>query len=134
MANLLVVEMDRDSIMIKKTIKYIFILSCLFTIASCATVAKFEKRMDANIGMTKDQLISKMGIPDREYKTENFEIIGYQQTQMSSETKNNTTVVNGYLINTQTSSPYEMWCKLEFKLVQGVVQSYTYKGNMCRSQ
>ncbi|MDM1330032.1 hypothetical protein [Acinetobacter indicus] len=103
-------------------------------LGACATTAKFESRMDAKKGLNKEQLIDVMGIPDREYKTGSFEIVEYNQSRTVSETKSDSTVVNGYVINTNSSVPYTMSCRLEFKLVDGVVESYRYKGDMCRSR
>lgn len=124
--------------MIKTLLSYkinlITTLLCLLTLTACATVAKFEKRMDGNKGLTKEQLIEKMGIPDKEYQTDNFVFLEYNQRQKTSNTTSSTSVVNGYLINTATSTPHIMWCKLEFKLVNGIVENYRYRGNMCRSQ
>ncbi|WP_180050308.1 MULTISPECIES: hypothetical protein [unclassified Acinetobacter] len=103
-------------------------------LSACVTVAKFEKRMDEKKGLNKAQLIEEMGIPDREYKISNFEILEYNQSQTVFNSKSDTSVVNGYLINTQTSVPQNMWCRLEFKLVEGIVESYRYKGDMCKSR
>lgn len=107
---------------------------CALSLTACATVSKFESRMDAKKGLNKEQLIDAMGIPDKEYKTDSFEIVEYNQSQTVSSSKSDTSVVNGYLVTTKTSVPYTMQCKLEFKLVNGIVESYRYKGDMCRSR
>ena len=110
----------------------VLVLSSVLT--ACVTTAKFEARMDAKKGLNKAQLIEEMGIPDREYKIDNFEILEYNQSQTVSSSESDTTVVNGYLINTRTSVPHTVWCRLEFKLINNVVESYRYKGDMCRSR
>lgn len=119
-------------------LKKLIILSAVLTLASlltaCVTVAKFEARMDAKKGLNKAQLIDEMGIPDKEYKINNFEILEYNQNQTGITSKSDTSIVNGYLINTRTSVPYTEWCKLEFKLVDDIVESYRYRGDMCRSR
>ncbi|KGH50518.1 hypothetical protein GS19_07615 [Acinetobacter idrijaensis] len=110
------------------------VLAFFSLLTACVTVAKFEARMDAKKGLNKAQLIEEMGIPDREYTISNFEILEYNQSQTVSSSKSDTSVVNGYLINTRTSVPHTMWCRLEFKLVDDVVESYRYRGDMCRSR
>lgn len=118
-----------------KKINYLLIIVlCLFGFSACVTTAKFEARMDAKKGLNKDQLIEEMGIPDKEYNAENFTILEYNQSYSGSNTQNSTSVVNGVLVNTATSSPYTIWCKLEFKLVNGIVESYKYRGDLCKSR
>lgn len=120
--------------MIIKKISNLSIIFALALLSACATTAKFESRMDAKKGLTKEQLINVMGIPDREYKIGNFEMVEYNQSQTVSNKKSDTTVVNGYLINTSSTVPHTMSCRLEFKLVDGVVESYKYRGDLCRSR
>lgn len=115
-------------------LKLIASLAGLMVLVSCATVGKFEKRMSANIGLTKTQLIDVMGIPDREYASHNIEIIEYNQSRTGITSSTDSTVVNGYLINTTSKVPYTTSCKLEFKLINGKVTNYRYAGDMCRSR
>lgn len=112
------------------------LLLSIFTIlfSGCVTVAKFESRMDAKKGLNKSELIEDMGIPDKEYKINDLEFIEFNQSRSGSTSKSDTTISNGILINTTTTTPYQNWCKLEFKLVNNLVESYKYKGNMCRSR
>lgn len=118
----------------KKINHLLIIILCIFGVSACVTTAKFEARMDAKKGLSKDQLIEEMGIPNKEYNAENFTILEYYQSQSGSNTENHTSVVNGVLVNTYSSSPYTIWCKLEFKLVNGVVESYKYRGDLCKSR
>jgi len=114
--------------------KILILILASLSLTGCVTVAKFEARMDAKKGLNKAQLIEEMGIPDKEYKISNFEILEYNQSQTGITSKSDTSVVNGYLINTRTSVPYTEWCKLEFKLVDDIVEGYRYRGDMCRSR
>lgn len=111
-----------------------FIICMLVILTGCATVGKFEKRMDAKKGLTKEQLIDEMGIPVREYKSENFEIVEYYQSGHVNLPNNSVSNVSGGVINTTSSNnSFDVDCKLEFKLVGGVVTNYRYNGAMCRS-
>lgn len=133
MANILAIKVDIIMKIINKTSGICF---CIITIllSSCVTVAKFETRMDAKKGLNKAQLIEEMGIPDKEYRINNLEFIEYNQSRTGTTSSSDSSIVNGVLINTQTTTPYTQSCKLEFKLVDGVVDGYKYKGDMCRSR
>lgn len=109
-----------------------FLLIVLLT--GCATVGKFEARMDAKKGLTKEQLIDEMGIPVKEYKSDSFEILEYYQSERITLPQNSISTVSGNSIYTNTSGgSYVMDCKLEFKLINGIVANYRYKGDLCRS-
>lgn len=109
-------------------------IGLVLLLTGCATVGKFEKRMDAKKGLTKDRLIDEMGIPGREYKSENFEIVEYYQSGRVNLPNNSASTVSGGVINTTSSNnSFDIDCKLEFKLVGGIVTNYRYKGAMCRS-
>ena len=113
----------------------IFVLAFFILLTGCVTVAKFEKRMDAKKGFTKEQLIDEMGIPVREYKSDNFEIVEYYQSAKGYIPKTSTSNIIGNIVYTTTSGgAYEMDCKLEFKLVNGIVTNYRYQGQLCRSE
>ncbi|WP_151867944.1 hypothetical protein [Acinetobacter soli] len=106
----------------------------LLLLSGCATVGKFEAKMDAKKGLTKEQLIDEMGIPVREYKSENFEILEYYQSSHINLPNNSVSTVSGGMINTTYSNnSFDIDCKLEFKLVGGVVTNYRYNGAMCTS-
>lgn len=133
MAYLLGAEMDWNCIGIGKIFYSVVLIIGTTMLFSCATVSKFEKRMDAKKGLTKEQLIDEMGIPDREYKTDSFMIIEYNQHDTINLPTSSTSYVAGNKIHTTTSNPLEVSCKLEFKLIDGVVKNYRYKGALCRS-
>ena len=103
-------------------------------LAGCATTGKFEKRMEVKKGLTKEQLIDEMGIPVKEYKSESFEILEYYQSDRISVPQSSVSTVSGSTIYTNTSGgSYAVDCKLEFKLINGIVTNYRYKGALCRS-
>lgn len=103
-------------------------------LTGCVTVGKFESRMEAKKGLTKEQLIDEMGIPVREYKSDNFEIVEYYQSGSVNLPQNSISTISGNSIYTNTNGgSFPIDCKLEFKLVNGVVTNYRYQGAMCRS-
>ena len=115
-------------------IKIATLLIGAIALSACATTGKFEKRMDAKKGLTKDQLIDDMGIPDKEYKSDSFLILEYSQHDTVSLPNSSTSIVSGNQIQTtSTNNNFNVSCKLEFKLVNGVVTNYRYKGGLCRS-
>jgi hypothetical protein len=115
-------------------IKALSLITICISMVACATVGKFEKRMDAKKGLTKSELINDMGIPAREYKTEDFEILEYYQSDNVNLPRSSTSSIVGSTVLTNTTGgSYSVDCKLEFKLVNGVVTNYRYKGDLCRS-
>lgn len=123
--------------------KYLSEIPLKFTVISlvsavlfgCATTGKFESRMEAKKGLTKEQLIDEMGIPDRAYKTDNFEIIEYTQSGVLELPSNSTSYIRGNQVHTTSfSSTIDTYCKLEFKLINNIVTAYRYNGNSCVSQ
>ena len=115
--------------------RFIFLVVSVFILSGCATQAKFDKRMDAKKGLTKEQLIDDMGIPDKEYKSDNFEILEYNQSDVISLPNTSTSYLVGNTIQTSTTNnSFNVSCKLEFKLIEGVVSNYRYKGNLCKSK
>lgn len=106
----------------------------LLLLSGCATVGKFEAKMDAKKGLTKDQLLGQMGIPDREYKGDNYEIIEYyRQGSIKMPTNTYATVTQNSLYSTTSGGNIDIDCRLSFRLVNNVVQDYSYKGAMCTS-
>ena len=109
-------------------------IGLVLLLTGCATVGKFEARMDAKKGLTKEQLIDEMGIPVKEYKSDSFEILEYYQSDRITLPRNSISTVSGNSIYTNTSGGSRVVdCKLEFKLINGIVTNYRYKGDMCRS-
>lgn len=115
----------------------------LLLLSGCATVGKFEAKMDAKKGLTKDQLLGQMGIPDREYKGDNYEIIEYyRQGSIKMPTNTYATVTQNSMYpaltqnsiySTTSGGNIDIDCRLSFRLVNNVVQDYSYKGAMCTS-
>ncbi len=103
-------------------------------LAGCATTAKFEKRMNAKKGMTKSELIEDMGIPDKQYKADDYEIIEYNQSNTGSVPVVNIGTIGNQTYTTQTMTSRTTSCKLEFKIINNIVTNYRYKGDMCISQ
>lgn len=121
--------------MITKNITFkLFVLITTLVASACATTGKFESRMNEKKGMTKEMLIDEMGIPDRIYKSENFEIIEYNQSGEIRLPKNSTSYVGLNQIQTTTyDNSFTSSCKLEFKIINGVVANYRYNGSLCKS-
>ncbi|MEO3700446.1 hypothetical protein [Acinetobacter ursingii] len=109
-------------------------IALIILLTGCATVGKFEARMEAKKGLTKEQLIDEMGIPVKEYKSENFEIVEYYQSDRINVPQSSVSTVSGGTVYTNTSGgSFAVDCKLEFKLIDGIVTNYRYKGSLCRS-
>ncbi len=117
--------------------KLIILIPLLLT--GCLGNPFLEKKLEAKKGLTKSQLISDFGIPDREYKADDFEILEYNQSTISS--RNTSDYITGYQNKGLYSQQYQIevpekkiqqWhCKIEFRLIDGVVKNYRYSGNNC---
>ena len=112
----------------------IIVLSIILFLGGCATVGKFESKMEAKKGLTKEELVNDMGIPEKEYKSDNFEILEYYQSDvMRLPQSSMSTVAGNTTYSTTGVTTIPIYCKLEFKIIKGIVSSYRYKGSMCRS-
>lgn len=119
---------------ITRILHLILIIFGFVLLSACATVEKFETRMEAKKGLTKDQLIDDMGIPDRQYKSDNFEVVEYNQNDTINLPSSSSSYISGNKIQTTTTNnSFDVSCKLEFKLIDGVVKNYRYTGSLCRS-
>ncbi|MFX7516497.1 hypothetical protein ABTJ36_08940 [Acinetobacter baumannii] len=111
----------------------------LLLLSGCIGNPFLEKKLEAKKGMTKSELIKDFGIPDREYKGDDFEILEYKRSSISSRStseyvpvyQNKGLYSQQYLLEIPQTSIQEWHCKIEFRLIDGVVRNYRYSGNNC---
>lgn len=117
--------------------KIILLFPLLLT--GCLGNPFLESKLEGKKGMTKSQLIKDFGIPDREYKGEDFEILEYNQSTISSRKtteyvpvyQNKGLYTQQYQLEIPQNKMQEWHCKIEFRLIDGVVKNYRYSGNNC---
>lgn len=133
--------------------KIILLFSCL-TLFGCATVARYEAKLNGFIGVSEDSLIASWGVPDKEYYLSSgkkaIEYIskndvwtgGYTytvpQTTYQSGTIGNKTysgTSTQYVSETYPAQEYKLFCKTSFIInASGKVESWHHEGNDCASK
>ncbi|MBK4716914.1 MULTISPECIES: DUF3192 domain-containing protein [Tenebrionibacter/Tenebrionicola group] len=62
-------------------IKYPFLALCAFMLSACACGGKIS---DIDVGMSKQEIISKMGTPDKSYQDGEMEVLTYMNKRQKS--------------------------------------------------
>jgi len=117
--------------------RFLFLFPLL--LIGCISNPFLEKKLETKKGMTKSELINDFGIPDREYKGDNYEILEYNQSRISSSRsteripvyQNKGLYTQQHQLEIPQNKIQEWHCKIEFRLIDGVVKNYRYKGNNC---
>ncbi len=103
---------------------------CLVVFAlGCATTQKYEAMLGTWVGQDENKLYEKWGVPDQTFNKPNGEkMIVYQRTGATT-----TQIVNNFGSDQAVSST--AWCKTTFiAKPEGVISSWLWEGNACRSK
>lgn len=123
---------------------YIGVLSSL-ALMGCATTSQYNTKLATLVGQPEDVLISKWGKPTSRYSDENGdEVIAYIRDREvivpgTSSLSGATAVgLNSNFGQVSTSnSPtgsINLKCLTKFVMKNGVVNSFTFKGNDCKTR
>lgn len=93
------------------------VLLSFMLLSSCCTVAKYQQKLDATLGMEENELIEQLGNPTSVYDT---------PEKRSLEYKNSNLVCNQY-------GCFTYWCNTQFMIKDGKIDRWSYKGNNCCS-
>ena len=114
-----------------------------FLIAGCATEAGYRKALQRTIGMTEEELVMALGVPDKTHYTGTMRILeynyqsqGYMPNYQLQET--NYTNSNGRYIGNSSQWVdngyyYTNSCTTTFYIQNNRVINWRYKGNACRA-
>lgn len=92
-------------------------------LCGCATEGKYERNMNAWLGHSEPELVSKWGIPNSTYQLLDTKYLTY-----ISDGGTTGYVSQGFVITTAH------WCKTTIQIsATGIVQSLTWQGNSCRA-
>lgn len=91
--------------------KNFFAILTLFFLISCATEAGYQRALNSYVGVSENELVDNLGIPDGFYQSGERKYLIYKDDRYK-----------GY------------YCKTTFTLVNGVVKNWGYEGNRCRSR
>lgn len=125
---------------------FIGILSSL-TLIGCATTSQYKTKLDTLVGQPEDVLIAKWGKPTGRFTDENGgEVITYIRSreilipsEPSYVNSGGFGGMGGKVTNIVATSPTSQGtvllnCMTKFIMKSGVVDSFTFKGNDCKSR
>lgn len=116
----------------------ILIVLLLF-VSSCATEKNLRNILSQYNGLTKKQVVMKLGIPAKTYNVSGMEVLEYDFNKTSyvqphTHVYGNTTRNNAY-VNAYTYGGYynTKYCNISFFIERGVVVHWRYEGNDCKA-
>lgn len=133
--------------------KLICLLVLVMVVSGCATIAKYDAKLNTWIGASEDDLIAAWGVPDMVYNmSEGKKAIAYVhkdaiRTGGYTYRVPETTIHSGkigdkaysgtstqYVTETIPAEKYKLYCKTSFVInSSGKVQSWHHSGNNCAS-
>lgn len=115
------------------------LVSALLT--GCATTDRYERSLNALIGLPEAALVQQLGRPNRSYESGGFRYLVYN----TSDTAYVAGIANGYqttgmgvherrvAVGGNPDMAIEATCTTTFELDQGKVVAWAHKGNYCKS-
>jgi len=122
----------------RKSIAWAAIVALL---AGCVTTAKFEDKLNSWVGHSEDDLVRSWGPPSGVYETANSKYLTYARSAQGyvpgvAPSYQSYAVGNTVYTRPVGGSPgfaYSQQCNATFELVGGVIRSWRWEGNACRS-
>jgi hypothetical protein len=133
----------------------VFIFAAMILLSSgCATVAKYEARLNTFIGQSEGSLIASWGVPRKEYRLDSGKkAVEYARkdlvqtggdTFVEERTVSHSGVIGDkpysgistqYVTQTSPVEQYKLYCKTSFVInTNGTVESWHHEGNNCVSE
>ena len=119
----------------------------LLLLAGCATEAAFDQRMGALVGMTESDLVRTIGVPDSAHESSQRRFLQYDRLGRGGGTVVQPSLgigigglsvsrgvgfgVGGGLFGGPAFMSPPPLCSVTFELVNGIVASYTRRGDSC---
>lgn len=110
-------------------------------LTACATTERYERSLNALIGLRETELVQQLGRPNRTYESGGFRYLVYT----TSDTATVAGMANGYqttgmgvherrvAVGGSPDLAIEAACTTTFELDQGKVVAWAHKGNYCKS-
>ena len=111
-------------------------LLVILGLSACATTENYEAILSSWVGSSEEQLISRWGAPDSVYNvSENHKLLTYTDSASYTLPGTSTTQIIGNTLKTTTSpaKTINRHCKTTFSVKDGIVKSWTWEGNSCKS-
>ncbi len=124
--------------------KYLSLIA-LLGMSACATGPGLQSRMASYIGATEDQLVQKLGVPDKQITVNGVQYLAYDQHHLDVSPGFST--FGGFYGGGYYGGPYfgggpffdagfpptieERGCETTFALRDGKVINFSFRGNDC---
>jgi uncharacterized protein YceK len=134
----------------KKILSIFLVISIISFLSGCSILLsiinkkKFEETMNATVGLKKDDLIEKRGLPTETYTVNGKEFLTWKKDTGSVSSGTSSGTSSGYgssfgnsistsstTSSTMNSTTTNTYCNLTFILIDGVVNTWKYDGNNC---
>jgi hypothetical protein len=81
------------------------------------------------VGQSELALLQTMGVPTRSYDADGVKYLAYDERRI--DVIPGTPGVGVWRAGAMPPQPIERWCETTFQVAQGVVRSFTLRGNAC---
>jgi len=108
--------------------KIIFILLIISIFVACTTIGTtkesepsvecYKEILNTWLGSLEDNLITKWGIPDSTYQTQNKKYLKYKEE-------------NNFIIQ---GNSYHFYCNTIFVIEYGMIVDWSFEGNKCKAK
>lgn len=125
----------------KMFFRFFFVFSISFLVSGCATESKYQAILDSWMGHSELSLIQSWGPPQQTYSTSKHKFLVYSNSHKSYISGTSPTYQTTVIGNTAYTTSYGgtsgvnvyYSCKTVFDVVDGVIVSWSYRGNNCVS-
>ena len=93
--------------------KKVLIAISLLILSACATEGEYRRYVNSYIGMSEDDFIARMGVPDKRHTSKDKKFFEYRSSQYNKSAK------------------IRLKCNTTYILSNGVVEDVTFRGNYC---
>jgi hypothetical protein len=104
-------------------------------LAACSDeLAARQAYLNQFVGHPEPQLVQQMGVPDRSYETGGVKYLAYDERRLNivpPAPPYNVGPWYGYYGGAFPAQVVELTCETTFAVTDGVVKSYTLRGNAC---
>ncbi len=114
--------------------KKVFLLFVVVFLSGCATQEKYAQMLSNYVGLSEEDLISRMGPPDSFYElNQQTKYLTYKRERNYYNPPSATTHFWGNSAYTDFYGGYEekLWCNTTFTLKNRIITDYRFEGNNC---
>lgn len=115
---------------IRVSLRRAALAACCVLPAACADdQAARIAALDRFVGQPEQTLLQTMGVPTRSYDADGVKYLAYDERRV--EIISGTPGVGVWRAGAMPPQRIELWCETTFQVAQGVVRSFTLRGNAC---